>query len=93
MKLKCIKSYGLEFIVGHVYVVNQTITCGGGQFVFYEIMDEQGELRKVQLNNRLLWDFEIVDESEERKEDIIFEIQNLLNQLGKEFNKLKKLIK
>ena len=92
MKLKCVYSEDQgkypAFIVGKEY----------------EVYDEKGDVYYVVTENETyidiplngsIWKFELIeDEQEERKEkeDILFEIESLINQLNNEFNKLKKLI-
>ena len=60
----------------------------------YYVVTENGTYIDITLKGAI-WKFELIeDEKEEReeKEDILFEIESLINQLNNEFNKLKKLI-
>lgn len=95
MKLKCIYSGEEEskykfpaFIVGKEYEVYDK------KGDVYYVITENGTYIDIPLNGDI-WKFELIeDEKEERKEkeDILFEIESLINQLNNEFNKLKKLI-
>ena len=91
MKLECVYSGEFrnpQFIEGNTYEV---ISGGDGR---YCVVTEKGEKMYVPLNGKI-WRFRIVrDKQEENKEreDILFEIESLINQLNNEFNKLKKLI-
>lgn len=92
MKLKCIYSEDLgnhpAFIVGKEYKV-----CDREGDRYY-VITENGTYIDIVLNGSI-WKFKpIEDEKEEidEKEDILFEIESLINQLNNEFNKLKKLI-
>lgn len=95
MILKCVSSLDMgtnnpAFIKGNEYEV-MDITNDGR---YYYVVTENGTYTDVPLSG-LLWKFELIeDEKEERKEreDILFEIESLINQLNNEFNKLKKLI-
>lgn len=60
----------------------------------YCVVTEKGKKMCVPLNGKI-WRFRIVrnkQEENEEREDILFEIESLINQLNNEFNKLKKLI-
>ena len=92
MKLKCIYSEDLgnnpAFIVGKEYKV-----CDREGDRYY-VITENGTYIDIVLNGRV-WKFKPIeedDEKKEEKEDILFEIESLINQLNNEFNKLKKLI-
>ena len=92
MKLKCIYSEDLgnhpAFIVGKEYKVHDR---EGDR---YYVITENGTYIDVIISGSV-WKFEpIEDEKEEReeREDILFEIESLINQLNNEFNKLKNLI-
>ena len=92
MKLKCVYSEDQgkypAFIVGKEYEVYDK------KGDVYYVVTENGTYIDIPLNGDI-WKFELIeDEKEERKEkeDILFEIESLINQLNNEFNKLKKLI-
>lgn len=95
MKLKCVYSGEQQskykypaFIVGKEYEVYDK------KGDVYYVVTENETYIDVPLNGDI-WKFELIeDEKEERKEkeDILFEIESLINQLNNEFNKLKKLI-
>lgn len=95
MKLKCIYSGEEEskykfpaFMVGKEYEIYDK------KGDVYYVITENGTYIDIPLNGDI-WKFELIeDEKEERKEkeDILFEIESLINQLNNEFNKLKKLI-
>ena len=91
MKLECVYSSEFrnpQFIEGNTYEV---ISGGDGR---YCVVTEKGKKMYLSLNGKV-WRFKIVrDEKEENeeREDILFEIESLINQLNNEFNKLKKLI-
>ena len=92
MKLKCVYSEDQgnhpTFIVGKEYEVYDK------KGDVYYVVTENGTYIDIPLNGSI-WKFEPIedeiDEKEER-EDILFEIESLINQLNNEFNKLKKLI-
>ena len=94
MKLKCVSSLDMgtnnpAFIKGNEYEVMDMTNNGR-----YYVVTENGTYIDVTLKGAI-WKFELIeDEKEERKEkeDILFEIESLINQLNNEFNKLKKLI-
>ena len=94
MKLECVSSLDIgtdnpSFIKGNVYEVMDMTNDGR-----YYVVTENGTYIDVTLKGAI-WKFELIeDEKEERKEkeDILFEIESLINQLNNEFNKLKKLI-
>ena len=94
MKLKCVCSLDMgtnnpAFIKGNEYEVMDMTNDGR-----YYVTTENGTCIDVTLKGAI-WKFELIeDEKEERKEkeDILFEIKSLINQLNNEFNKLKKLI-
>ena len=92
MKLKCVYSEDQgkypAFIVGKEYEVYDK------KGDVYYVVTENGTYMDIPLNGSI-WKFELIeDEKEERKEkeDILFEIESLINQLNNEFNKLKNLI-
>lgn len=95
MKLKCIYSGEEEskykfpaFMVGKEYEIYDK------KGDVYYVITENGTYIDIPLNGSV-WKFELIeDKKEERKEkeDILFEIESLINQLNNEFNKLKKLI-
>ena len=91
MKLECVYSSEFRnprFIEGNTYEV---ISGGDGG---YCVVTEKGKKMCVPLNGKI-WRFRIVrDKQEENKEreDILFEIESLINQVNNELNKLKKLI-
>ena len=95
MKLKCVYSGEEEskykfpaFMVGKEYEIYDK------KGDVYYVITENGTYIDIPLNGSV-WKFELIeDEKEERKEkeDILFEIESLINQLNNEFNKLKKLI-
>ena len=95
MKLKCVSSLDMgtnnpAFIKGNEYEVMDMTDDGR----YYYVVTENGTYTDVPLRG-LIWEFVVIeDEKEERKEreDILFEIESLINQLNNEFNKLKKLI-
>lgn len=94
MKLKCVSSLDVDtdnpsFIKGNEYEVMDMTDDGR-----YYVTTENGTCIDIPLRG-LIWKFELIeDEKEERKEkeDILFEIESLINQLNNEFNKLKKLM-
>ena len=94
MKLKCVSSLDIgtnnsAFIKGNEYEVMDMTNDGR-----YYVVTENGTCIDVTLKGAI-WKFELIeDEKEERKEkeDILFEIESLINQLNNEFNKLKNLI-
>ena len=94
MVLKCVSSLDVgtdnpSFIKGNGYEVMDMTNDGR-----YYVVTENGTYIDVTLKGAI-WKFELIeDEKEERKEkeDILFEIESLINQLNNEFNKLKKLI-
>ena len=94
MKLKCVSSLDMgtnnpAFIKGNEYEVMDMTNDGR-----YYVTTENGTCIDVTLKGAI-WKFKIVeDEKEERKEkeDILFEIESLINQLNNEFNKLKNLM-
>ena len=60
----------------------------------YYVTTENGTYIDVTLKGAI-WKFELIEdeqEENEEREDILFEIESLINQLNNEFNKLKKLI-
>ena len=93
MKLKCVyngEQSGYKypaFIVGKEYEVYDK------KGDVYYVVTENGTCIDVPLKGTI-WEFKIVDDEKDRdeKEDILFEIESLINQLNNEFNKLKKLI-
>ena len=95
MILKCVSSLDMgtnnpAFIKGNEYEV-MDITNDGR---CYYVITENGTYTDVPLSG-LLWKFELIEdekEENEEREDILFEIESLINQLNNEFNKLKKLI-
>ena len=95
MILKCVSSLDMgtdnpSFIKGNEYEVMDMTNDGR----YYYVTTENGTYIDVTLKGAI-WKFELIeDEKEERKEkeDILFEIESLINQLNNEFNKLKKLI-
>lgn len=94
MILKCVSSLDMgtdnpSFIKGNEYEVMDMTNDGR-----YYVVTENGTYIDVTLKGAI-WKFKpIEDEKEEmeEKEDILFEIESLINQLNNEFNKLKKLI-
>ena len=92
MKLKCVSSLDIgtdnpSFIKGNEYEVMDMTDDGR-----YYVTTENGTCIDVTLKGAI-WKFELIeDEKEERKEkeDILFEIESLINQLNNEFNKLYK---
>ena len=94
MKLKCVSSLDVgtdnpSFIKGNEHEVMDMTDDGR-----YYVTTKNGTCIDVTLKGAI-WKFELIeDEKEERKEkeDILFEIESLINQLNNEFNKLKKLI-
>ena len=94
MILKCVSSLDMgtdnpAFIKGNEYEVMDMTNDGR-----YYVVTENGTYIDVTLKGAIC-KFELIeDEKEERKEkeDILFEIESLINQLNNEFNKLKKLI-
>ena len=70
----------------------------------YEVYDKKGDVYYVVTENETyidiplngsIWKFKLIEdekEENEEREDILFEIESLINQLNNEFNKLKKLI-
>lgn len=94
MKLKCVYSGEQSKYKYPAFIVGKE----------YEVYDKKGDVYYVVTENEtyidiplngIIWKFELIeDEKEERKEreDILFEIESLINQLNNEFNKLKKLI-
>lgn len=94
MKLKCVYSGEQSEYKYPAFIVGKE----------YEVYDKKGDVYYVVTENETyidvplkgsVWKFELIeDEKEERKEkeDILFEIESLINQLNNEFNKLKKLI-
>ena len=90
MILKCVSSLDMgtdnpSFIKGNGYEVMDMTNDGR-----YYVVTENGTYIDVPLNGTL-WEFVVIEDKQE-KEDIIFEIESLINQLNNEFNKLKKLI-
>ena len=89
MKLKCIYSEDPgnhpTFIVGKEYKV-----CDREGDRYY-VITENGTYIDIVLNGAI-WKFKLIEDVEKEKEDILFEIESLINQLNNEFNKLKKLI-
>ena len=90
MKLKCVYSEDQgkhpAFIMGKEYEVYDK------KGDVYYVVTENETYIDIPLNGSI-WKFELIeDEKEERKEkeDILFEIESLINQLNNEFNKLKK---
>ena len=94
MILKCVSSLDMgtnnpAFIKGNEYEVMDMTNDGR-----YYVVTENGTYIDDTLKGAI-WKFEpIEDKQEENKEreDILFEIESLINQLNNEFNKLKKLI-
>ena len=95
MKLKCISSLDVDtsnpsFIKGNGYEVMDMTNDGR-----YYVTTENGTCIDVTLKGAI-WKFELIEdeilEENEEREDILFEIESLINQLNNEFNKLKKLI-
>ena len=94
MKLKCVYSGEQSKYKYPAFIVGKE----------YEVYDKKGDVYYVVTENETyidiplngsIWKFELIeDKKEERKEkeDILFEIESLINQLNNEFNKLKKLI-
>ena len=95
MILKCVSSLDMgtdnpAFIKGNEYEV-MDITNDGR---YYYVVTENGTYTDVPLSG-LLWKFELIEdekEENEEREDIIFKIESLINQLNHEFDKLKNLI-
>ena len=92
MKLKCVYSEDQgkypAFIVGKEYEVYDK------KGDVYYVVTENGTYIDIPLNGSI-WKFELIEdeqEENEEREDILFEIESLINQLNNEFNKLKKLI-
>ena len=95
MKLKCVSSLDMgtnnpAFIKGNEYEVMDMTNDGR-----YYVVTENGTYIDVTLKGAI-WKFELIEdeilESKQEREDILFEIESLINQLNNEFNKLKKLI-
>lgn len=90
MILKCVSSLDMgtdnpSFIKGNEYEVMDMTNDGR-----YYVVTENGTCIDVSLSGAI-WKFVVIDCKQE-KEDILFEIESLINQLNNEFNKLKKLI-
>ena len=95
MKLKCVYSGEEEskykfpaFMVGKEYEIYDK------KGDVYYVITENGTYIDIPLNGSV-WKFELIEDEKEEvdeKEDILFEIESLINQLNNEFNKLKKLI-
>ena len=90
MILKCVSSLDIgtdnpSFIKGNVYEVMDMTNDGR-----YYVTTENGTYIDVPLSGTI-WEFVVIEDKQE-KEDILFEIESLINQLNNEFNKLKKLI-
>ena len=92
MKLKCVYSEDQgkhpTFIVGKEYEVYDK------KGDVYYVVTENGTCIDVTLKGAI-WKFELIEDKQEEnkeREDILFEIESLINQLNNEFNKLKKLI-
>ena len=95
MKLKCVSSLDMgtnnpAFIKGNEYEIMDMTNDGR-----YYVVTENGTYIDVTLKG-VIWKFELIEdeilEENEEREDILFEIESLINQLNNEFNKLKKLI-
>ena len=91
MKLKCVSSLDMgtnnpAFIKGNEYEVMDMTNDGR-----YYVVTENGTYIDVTLKGAI-WKFELIEEENKEREDILFEIDSLINQLNNEFNKLKKLI-
>ena len=94
MKLKCVCSLDIgtdnpSFIKGNEYEVMDMTDDGR-----YYVTTENGTCIDVTLKGAI-WKFELIEdkqEENEEREDILFEIESLFNQLNNEFNKWKKLI-
>ena len=94
MILKCVSSLDMgtdnpSFIKGNEYEVMDMTDDGR-----YYVTTENGTCIDVTLKGAI-WKFELIEdekEENEEREDILFEIESLINQLNNEFNKLKKLI-
>ena len=91
MKLKCVSSLDMgtnnpAFIKGNEYEVMDMTNDGR-----YYVVTENGTYIDVTLKGAI-WKFELIEEENKEREDILFEIESLINQLNNEFNKLKKLI-
>ena len=94
MILKCVSSLDMginnpAFIKGNEYEVMDMTNDGR-----YYVVTENGTYIDVALKGAI-WKFELIEdekEENEEREDILFEIESLINQLNNEFNKLKKLI-
>ena len=94
MILKCVSSLDVDtnnpsFIKGNEYEVMDMTNDGR-----YYVITENGTCIDVTLKGAI-WKFELIEdkqEENEEREDILFEIESLINQLNNEFNKLKKLI-
>lgn len=94
MILKCVSSLDMgtdnpSFIKGNGYEVMDMTNDGR-----YYVVTENGTYIDVTLKGAI-WKFELIEdeqEENEEREDILFEIESLINQLNNEFNKLKKLI-
>ena len=94
MILKCVSSLDMgtdnpSFIKGNEYEVMDMTDDGR-----YYVATENGTCIDVTLKGAI-WKFELIEdekEENEEREDILFEIESLINQLNNEFNKLKKLI-
>lgn len=92
MKLKCVYSEDQgkhpTFIVGNEYEVYDK------KGDVYYVVTENETYIDIPLNGSI-WKFELIEDEKEEideKEDVLFEIESLINQLNNEFNKLKKLI-
>ena len=89
MKLECVYSEDQgkhpAFIVGKEYEVYDK------KGDVYYVVTENGTYIDIPLNGDI-WKFKLIEEEIDEKEDILFEIESLINQLNNEFNKLKKLI-
>ena len=94
MILKCVSRLDMgtdnpSFIKGNEYEVMDMTDDGR-----YYVTPENGTCIDVTLKGAI-WKFELIEDKQEEnkeREDILFEIESLINQLNNEFNKLKKLI-
>lgn len=96
MKFRCIESRDeKDFVIGKIYeaieILKHSNVVHDG---LYKVLDEDNFPRIIVLNG-LLWKFEIINEEEDkeqRKQDVIHEIESLSIQLQNEINKLKELL-
>ena len=94
MRLKCVYSGEQSKYKYPAFIVGKEYEVYDKKGDVYYVVTENGTYIDIPLNGSI-WKFEPIedeiDEKEER-EDILFEIESLINQLDNEFNKLKKLI-